>query len=451
MSWLRIRGPTKPFRARMRMPGDKSLAHRWLMLGPLGLGELHIDNLPLSRDVMATKHAMSALGVQFEGVSSQVMLRGVGLDGLRMPTRSLDCENSGTTMRLLAGLLAGQRFGSRLIGDESLSRRPMKRVVEPLRERGAMIAGSAMGAEITAPIHIAPLVDDERLSGIEVTLPIASAQVKSALLMSGLYADGPTLVSEPFLSRDHTERMLSAAGVALERAGSHIALAVDDWNRVLEFPKHVRLPGDVSSAAYFAAFCALVPESALHLEGILNNPTRTGFFSSLAAMGASIRARPASEEAFEPVADFFVRGGALSRGVDVGGEQGARMLDEVPILAVAAAFAHGQTRVFDAQELRGKESDRIRGTVDVLKAFGADATETDDGLIVHGGGKFHGAHVRTQKDHRLAMMAAIFASLVDAESTIEDAESIDVSFPGFVSELVGLGVDAVLIPDGKSG
>jgi 3-phosphoshikimate 1-carboxyvinyltransferase len=383
------------------------------------------------------------MGVAVEATSAATEVHGVGLRGLRMPGSVIDCGNSGTTMRLLAGLLSGQRFGSRMVGDASLSRRPMGRVIKPLRARGAHIAGTA-GAkpdELYPPISIAPLVEGETLQGIEYAMPVASAQVKSALLLSGLYAAGPTMLEEPVLSRDHTERMMLALGVPLETAGASVVLDPNlDWARGWDpFDWHV--PGDPSSAAFPLLAAAMVPGSRVSVEDVCVNPTRTGLFDWLRLVGANVSHRPSGHGAGdEPMAELTVAHGSI-RGAVAGGELVVRMIDEIPALCALAATARGVTEIRDAAELRVKESDRIATMAEVLESFGVPCEELPDGLIITGSASLHAARIDSRGDHRIAMSAALLGLLADGESIIDGTEAVDTSFPGFVDLLQSLGAD----------
>jgi 3-phosphoshikimate 1-carboxyvinyltransferase len=383
------------------------------------------------------------MGVAIESADDATTIHGVGLRGLRMPADVVDCGNSGTTMRLLAGLLSGQRFGSRMVGDESLSRRPMGRVIQPLRARGAHIAGTAgpKPDELYPPISIAPLVESEALKGIEYSMPVASAQVKSALLLSGLYAAGPTILEEPVLSRDHTERMMLALGVPLQTAGPSVALDPSaDWAEGWE-PFEWQVPGDPSSAAFPLLAAAMVPGSQVAVQDVCVNPTRTGLFDWLRLIGANVAHRPSGHGAGdEPMAEISVAHGGI-RGSVAGGELIVRMIDEIPAVCALAAVASGQTEIRDAAELRVKESDRIATMAQVLGSFGVACEELPDGMIVTGGAALHGAEIESRGDHRIAMSAALLGMLADGETTIDGAEAVDTSFPGFVALMRSLGAD----------
>ena len=432
-----------PLNGTVRVPGDKSIGHRSLIFGALGRGPSRITGLSEGLDNAATRQAFRAMGVAVETNDEATTVHGVGLRGLQMPSDLVDCGNSGTTMRLLAGLLSGQRFGTRMTGDESLTRRPMGRVIKPLRARGAHIAGTA-GAkpdEAYPPISIAPLLEGETLTGIEYEMPIASAQVKSALLLSGLYASGPTAIAEPVLSRDHTERMMLALGVPLETAGASVVLdPSQEWAGGWEpFDWHV--PGDPSSAAFPLLAAAMVPGSQVSVEDVCVNPTRTGLFDWLRLLGAQISHRPSGHGAGdEPMAEITVAHSAI-RGSVAGGELIVRMIDEIPAVCALAAVSHGHTEIRDAAELRVKESDRIASMAEVLGAFGVPCEELPDGLIVTGGAALRSARIESRGDHRIAMSAALLGLRAEGESIIDGAEAVDTSFPGFVGLLQSLGAD----------
>ncbi len=372
-----------------------------------------------------------------------------------MPQEMLDCGNSGTTMRLLSGLLSGQRFGSRLTGDESLTRRPMQRVVGPLRARGAHIAGTnassrraADGEECFAPLSIAPLVEGEELLGIEYAMPVASAQVKSCLLLSGLYASGPTLLREPHVSRDHTERMMLALGVPLQTVGSVVELdprgtEKRPWSRGWD-PFEWEIPGDLSSAAFVLAAALSRMGSEVIVEGVGVNPTRTGMLDLLRMVGASVVHVPKEDGAGgEPRADLHITARKPVRGTLAGGELIVRMIDEVPAVCALAASASGTTEIRDAAELRVKESDRIAVMAEVLREFGVPCEELADGMRIEGGHELHGARVSSRGDHRIAMAAVVLGMQASGVTHVEDVDCVATSFPGFASTMRSLGVDVV--------
>lgn len=430
-----------PLRGSVRVPGDKSVGHRTLIFGALARGRCRVTGLSEGLDNRATAEAFSSMGVTITRDAEATTIDGVGLRGLKMPQSVVDCGNSGTTMRLLAGLLSGQRFGTRMVGDVSLTKRPMGRVIEPLRARGAHIAGTA-GAkpdELYPPISIAPLVEGEALSGIEYDMPVASAQVKSAMLLSGLYADGVTALQEPVLSRDHTERMMLALGVPLHTAGSSVVLDPrEDWSGGWD-PFEWHVPGDPSSAAFPMLAAAMVKGSEVRVEDVCINPTRTGIFDWLRLSGADISHRASGMGAGdEPMAEVTVAH-RRTRGSVAGGELIVRMIDEVPAVCALATVGEGVTEIRDAAELRVKESDRIATMAEVLASFGVPVEELADGLVITGGAKLRGAHVDSRHDHRIAMAAALLGLVAEGETRIDGAEAVDTSFPGFVNLLQRLG------------
>ncbi len=430
-------------RGRVRVPGDKSIGHRALLFGALAEGRSIVRGLSGGLDNASTATAFAKMGVRYVMEGGTAQIDGVGLDGLRMPDGQIDCGNSGTTMRLIAGVLAAQKFGTRLVGDASLTRRPMRRVVEPLRARGAHIAGvrGTKEGEHYPPLSVAPLVEGERLTGIEVRTEVASAQVKSALLLSGLWADGPTAVAEPTLSRDHTERMLVALGAPLEAFGAMAVLDPSRWEKRRLPAFEWTVPGDLSSAAFLIAAAAMVPGSEIEIDGVGVNPTRTGFLDAMRPMRAKIELIPRGDAAGnEPIATISASHGSLAP-TRIGGELIARMIDEVPIFAALATCANGRTEVRDAEELRVKESDRIKTMAEVLRAFGGDVIELADGLTIHGGGPLRAAHVESQGDHRIAMSAVVLGLVAEGETFVDDVDCVDTSFPGFAALLRSLGAD----------
>ena len=434
-----------PLKGRVRVPGDKSIGHRSLIFGALARGTSRVSGLSGGLDNLATANAFRAMGVKIELDETRATIEGVGLRGLKMPEAVIDCGNSGTTMRLLSGLLVAQRFGSRLVGDESLSRRPMNRIIEPLRARGGLIAGSSgeKSETLYPPISIAPLLEGEELAGIEYDMPVASAQVKSAMLLSGLYAAGPTALKEPVLSRDHTERMMLSLGVPLETVGSMVVLDPSrEWAEGWDgFDWEV--PGDPSSAAFPLIAAAMIPGSEVEVEGVGVNPTRTGLFDALRMMGARPQIVPVGHGAGdEPIATVHAGTGHVA-GTLIAGELLVRMIDEVPVLCALATVASGKTEIRDAAELRVKESDRIAVMSEVLTAFGAPHEELPDGLIIEGGAPLRGATVHAHHDHRIAMSAALMGMIAEGETVIEDVECVSTSFPGFVSLFRELGADII--------
>ncbi|MBC7236217.1 MAG: 3-phosphoshikimate 1-carboxyvinyltransferase [Chloroflexi bacterium] len=426
--------PAPPLRGETDVPGDKSITHRALLLGALGDGVSRIYGYLDSGDCRATMGCLRAMGVEIswqeavEGDQNPIptlVVQGVGLRGLREPEAPLDCVRSGTTMRLLTGLLAGQPFYTVLTGEAQLRRRPMDRITIPLRQMGARIWGRQGG-------RFPPLsIQGGQLVSIDYALPVASAQVKSCLLLAGLYAQGSTRLVEPGPSRDHTERMLCARGVAIESQGlEHRVQGPVERLAALD----TTVPGDLSSAAYLLVAALLVPGSEVCLRHVGINPTRTGLLDVLAQMGARIELQNQHDEGGEPVADLVVRTQELAA-TEIGGELVPRMIDEFPILALAATQARGTTRVRDAAELRVKESDRIATIVEALGALGARIDPRDDGFDVHGPTPLRGARVSSHGDHRLAMTLAIAGLIAQGETLIEDADCIADSFPGFEERL----------------
>jgi 3-phosphoshikimate 1-carboxyvinyltransferase len=423
-----IAQPGSALKGELRVPGDKSVSHRAVMLGALSDGVCRVEGFLEGEDTLATAAAFRAMGVQIEAQGEGVrIVHGVGLHGLRAPAGPIDCGNAGTGMRLLAGLLAAQAFDSVLVGDESLSRRPMGRVIEPLARMGARIDASEGGVP---PLRIHGA---RALHGIDYALPVASAQVKSALLLAGLYARGETVVREPHPTRDYTERMLAALGwpIAFEPGlarltGGHRLVATD-----------IKVPADFSSAAFFLVAATVVPGSDVILRGVGINPRRTGLLQALALMGADIAVLAARSEGGEPVADLHVRHAPL-RGIDVPAALVPDMIDAFPALFGAAAAATGTTRVSGAAELRVKESDRIAVMATGLRALGIAIDETPDGALVHGG-TFGGGRVDSRGDHRIAMSFSIAGQLASAPVSIADCANVATSFPGYAGLARGAG------------
>lgn len=420
--------PAKSLQGEVAVPGDKSISHRALMLGALAEGETVIENFLAGEDCLATLACLRALGVQIEGPEAgRVRVVGRGLDGFSEPADILDACNSGTTMRLLLGILAGQPFFSVLTGDASLRRRPMGRVVRPLQAMGAEILGRAGG-------ELAPLaVRGGKLKPISFTSPVASAQVKSAILLAGLYAPGETVVTEPAPSRDHTERMLELFGAQVRRNGLSVAVR----GRPLLRGVSIRIPGDISSAAFLLVAACIVPDATVTVRGVGLNPTRTGILEVLRAMGANIQVT-VRDAGPEPWGDITVCAAPLT-GTEISGALIPRLIDEIPVLTVAAACAKGTTVVRDAAELKYKESDRLRTMALELSRLGAEIEELPDGLIIRGSRPLRGAVVESHGDHRVAMALAVAGLAAEGETTVVGAEAIKVSFPDFVAVLTQLG------------
>jgi 3-phosphoshikimate 1-carboxyvinyltransferase len=431
---VRIRvTPVPRLAGRVLVPGDKSISHRAALFGALASGRTEITGFLEGEDCLATLRAVRALGVEVTRKGpGHYLVDGGGPDGLTEPEDVIDCGNAGTGARLLLGVLAGQPFWSILTGDESLRSRPMDRVAAPLRRMGATVVGRGEGSRLPLAVRGA-----RPLKAITYESPVASAQVKTALLLAGLWADGPVTVREPSQSRDHTERMLGGFGARLTATPEGVTLTPGGELRGLP----VAVPGDISSAAFFLVAGALMADPELTVVHVGTNPTRTGVLEVLEAMGASIRrqAPPGPGGAPEPAADLVVRRSRL-RGAEIGGPVIPRLIDEVPILAVAATLAEGPTDVRDAAELRVKESDRIRAITAELGRMGARITERPDGLRIEGGTRLRGAEVSSGGDHRMAMSLVIAGLLADGETVVEDTDCIATSFPGFltaVNDLAG--------------
>lgn len=429
VNWTVQAGGT--LRGRVRVPGDKSISHRAVMLGALAEGVSEVTGFLTGEDCLCTMKAFQQMGVRVEQLApTHLRVHGVGLHGLKVPKQALDMGNSGTAMRLMSGVLAGQNFSSTLIGDESLSRRPMKRVIEPLSQMGAQIASQ----DGRSPLVLA---GGRPLKGIRYTSKVASAQVKSALLLAGLYAEGETVVTEPEASRDHTERMLRAFGVEVTARQGYAALR--GGQRLVAAP--IAVPADISSAAFFMVGAAITPGAEVTLTDVGMNPTRVGIITILRQMGAEVRLSRERMLGSEPVADVTVRGGPL-RGIAIGKELVASAIDEFPILFIAAACAEGQTVVTGAEELRVKESDRIQSMVDGLLAVGAQAEARPDGAIIQGG-VIRGGTVDSKGDHRVAMSFSMASLRAQGAIKILDCANVNTSFPGFaeIASGAGLGID----------
>jgi 3-phosphoshikimate 1-carboxyvinyltransferase len=416
--------PSRGLGGEITAPGDKSLSHRSVLLASIAEGTTEITGFLMGEDTLNTAKAVRMLGVGVEEIEpGALIVRGKGLRGLTEPAGVLDLGNSGTGMRLIAGLLAGQDFFSVLTGDQYLVKRPMLRIVDPLRAMGASIEGRSGGK--FAPLAIRGA--GGRIRPIDHISPVASAQVKSAVLLCGLYADGVTSVTEPGKSRDHTERMLRFFGVEVRDNGLRVSVR---GGQTLRAPGKVVIPADISSAAFFLVAASIVPGSDLLISNVGVNPTRTGILDVLGAMGADLELMNRREQAGEPVADIRVRHHRL-RGTTVGGDMVPRLIDEVPVLAVAAAVADGTTVIRDAQELRVKESDRIATAAKELRNLGAQIRELPDGLEITGRPRLSGGVCDSHGDHRIAMAAAVAGLSAEGTTTVRDAAWIETSFPGF--------------------
>jgi 3-phosphoshikimate 1-carboxyvinyltransferase len=408
----------KTIAGRIQVPGDKSISHRALILGALAHGETEITGLSPGADVRSTRGCLEALGVSLTEEGSAIVIQGTGPEGLGEPTRPLDCGNSGTTMRLLAGVLAGRPFRSTLIGDDSLSRRPMGRIIRPLHLMGARISARE---DDFAPLTI----EGGSLCGIHYEMEVKSAQVKSCILLAGLQAHGKTVVVEPSPSRDHTERMLAYLGAPITIEGKAIRIKRGELQA-----RPITVPGDFSSAAFFLAAAAALPGAEVLIENVGVNPTRTGLLEVLQEMGADISLLSEHEKGGEPVADILVRGKELTA-VEVGGEVIPRLIDELPVLFAIATQAEGETVIRDAGELRVKESDRIAAMAENLRRLGAKVRELPDGMVIEGPMRLKGAELEGFSDHRVVMACAVAALYAQGETTIHGAEWAEISFPGF--------------------
>ena len=413
-----------PLGGEISVPGDKSIAHRAVIFASIAKGRSRIFNLSSGDDNSRTVKAFRQMGVEIFRDGDALCVEGKGWDGLRAPAEAIDCGNSGTTMRLLSGLLAGRPFRSALDGDASLRQRPMQRVIDPLTLMGAKITSQSGNG--LAPLEIA----GGGLCGIRYVMPIASAQVKSAILLAALQADGTTTLEEPLKSRDHTEVMLRGFGGEL--AVNCQTIAVKGGQGLIG--QEVRIPGDISSAAFFLVAAAVTPGSDVMIRNVGCNPTRDGVIEVLRRMGASVQLSHERAEAGEPVADIRIVGVPL-KGVDVSVELVARTIDEYPVLAVAAALADGVTKFFNVKELRYKESDRIAAMTEGLRRFGVEVDEREDSMTIQGGSRLRSAKVRSFGDHRVAMALAVAGLSAEGGVEIDDADCVDISFPGFFALL----------------
>ncbi|MGL4344222.1 MAG: 3-phosphoshikimate 1-carboxyvinyltransferase [Cellulosilyticaceae bacterium] len=419
--------PKTSLNGSIMIPGDKSISHRSIMLGSLAKGTTTITNFLMGEDCLSTIKCFRALGIPITIAGDTVTVEGKGLHGLQKPADILDCGNSGTTIRLISGILSGQPFETSLTGDDSLQKRPMNRVIHPLTQMGAAISGNEKGQ---CPLHIMP----SSLHGIAYESPVASAQVKSALLLAGLYADSPTSVSEPHLSRDHTERMLNAFGGRVVSEGTTATV----YPTKELYGQTLAVPGDISSAAFFMVAGLITPNSSLTLQNVGINPSRRGILDVLRAMGGNIEIMNERLVCGEPVCDMVVTTSRL-KGITIGGATIPTLIDEIPILAVAACFAEGQTIIQDAAELKVKETNRIDAVYNELSKMGARITPTEDGMIIEGDTPLHGNDtLHSYHDHRMAMSLAIATLNASSASTISHSECVSISFPNFFELLANL-------------
>jgi len=406
------------------VPGDKSISHRAVMLGALASGNTKISGFLRGADCLSTIDCFRTMGIEIDDNGTEITVHGKGLHGLKKPDKMLYTGNSGTTTRLLCGILSGQAFECDITGDASICKRPMKRVREPLSLMGAYIDGDF------CPLHIR----GTQLHGMDYHMTVASAQVKTALILAGLYADTKTVIHETEKSRDHTELMLKAMGADIEVNGNVITINPGNELR----GQDIEVPGDISSAAFFMVLGTVMPDSCITIKNVGINPTRTGIIDVLLEMGADIKLVNERVATGELVADIIVRSSKL-QGVEICGDIIPRLIDELPVIAVAAVFAQGQTIIRDAQELKVKETNRIRAVVDEFSKCGIDITETDDGMIINGNKPIKGASFNTYGDHRMAMSLAILAQLAEGESTLDDADCVAVSYPTYFEDFYSLG------------
>ena len=415
---------SRSLRGEIQIPGDKSISHRGIMLGALARGTTKITNFLQGADCLSTIRCFRQMGIEVENSCKEVLVHGKGLHGLSAPQQILDAGNSGTTVRLLSGILAAQNFPSTITGDASIQKRPMKRVMDPLTQMGACIESQNQNG--CAPLDIR----GTRLKGIHYQSPVSSAQVKSCVLLAGLYADQKTSVTEPTVSRDHSERMLSYLGAEVAVQGTTVAIEPEPELNA----RDIQVPGDISSAAYFIAAGLLVPGSQILIKNVGINPTRSGILKVCRAMGADIQYLNEKSGCWEPSADLLVTYSPL-KGTVIEGDIIPTLIDELPIIAVMAAFAQGETIIRNAEELRVKESDRIQTVTDNLSAMGADITAAPDGMSIRGGQPLTGASIRTCKDHRIAMSFAVAGMAVEGVTSLDDAQCVAISYPQFFDDL----------------
>lgn len=418
----------KQLKGTISIPGDKSISHRAIMFGAISKGTTEITNFLQGADCLSTISCFQKMGISIENTNDHVIVHGKGLHGLTAPTELLDVGNSGTTTRLISGILAGQSFSSTLNGDASIQKRPMKRILAPLSSMGADV--KSVKSNDCAPLSFSPA----KLHGISYESPVASAQVKSCILLAGLYADAPTSVTEPVLSRNHTELMLSAFGAKITSENTTASILPEPKLHGLS----IEVPGDISSAAYFIAAGLLVPDSEILIRNVGINPTRDGILKAAYAMGGQIEKLNERTVSGELVCDLLVTYSHL-KGTTIGGELIPTLIDEIPMIAVVAAFAEGTTIIKDAAELKVKESNRIDTVTENLKRMGADVTPTEDGMIIHGNrDSLHEADFESYLDHRIAMSFAVAALALPENCHMKDAECVNISYPTFYKDLTGL-------------
>lgn len=421
---MNIKKPSSPLKGELTVPGDKSISHRAVMFGAIANGTTRITNFLQGADCLSTIACFQKLGISIENTPSEILVHGKGLHGLSAPSDYLDTGNSGTTTRLIAGILAGQEFTSFLTGDASIQTRPMKRIIQPLSLMGASV--ESLRGNDCVPLKI----QGHPLQSISYLSPVASAQVKSCILLAGLYGNDITSVTEPFLSRNHTELMLSHFGAKISSQNTTVSIESEP----VLYGTDISVPGDISSAAYFIAAALLVPGSELLIKHVGINPTRDGILRVCKAMGADIQLMNHSTAGGEPVADLLVRHSAL-HGTVIEGELIPALIDEIPVIAVLAAYAKGTTVIRNAEELKVKESNRLGILVEELTAMGGNVEETSDGMIIHGGVPLHGASIDSRLDHRIAMSFAIAGLAAEGTTQLLRADCVNISYPGFYKDL----------------
>lgn len=416
----------RSLKGEISIPGDKSISHRSVMFGALASGITEVSNFLTGADCLSTISCFRKMGIEITQNETNVIIKGNGLHGLKAPSEILDCGNSGTTTRLISGILSGQSFETTLTGDASIQKRPMGRIMTPLSKMGAKI--ESINNNMCAPLHIYP----SKLTGIEYDSPVASAQVKSSILLAGLYAEGKTIVNEPVLSRNHSEIMLKSFGANIISEGK--TATIIPGNEL--YGQKLIVPGDISSAAYFLVAGLIVPNSEILIKNVGINETRDGIIRVLKAMGGNITLCN-EDRSGEPRADILVKSSSL-HGITISGDIIPTLIDEIPVIAIAAAVAEGQTVIKDAAELKVKESDRIKVMVENLSAMNVDIIGTEDGMIINGGRPLTGAKIKSYDDHRIAMSFAIAALVAEGETDIENAECVNISYPAFYKDLEGL-------------
>ncbi|WP_226534850.1 3-phosphoshikimate 1-carboxyvinyltransferase [Fictibacillus halophilus] len=416
--------PIQSLNGKIKVPGDKSISHRAVMFGSIAEGKTTINGFLTGEDCLSTISCFKKLGVNIVQKDEHVTVEGRGISGLRQPSEDLYVGNSGTTIRLMLGILANTPFTSVLTGDDSIAKRPMNRVTKPLKQMGAEIKGNESGNKV--PLHI----KGGNAKGIHYHSPIASAQVKSAIILAGLEGEGTTSVTEPLKSRDHTERMLEAFGAEVKSEA--LTVSIEGGQQLKG--THIEVPGDISSAAFFLVAGAIVPDSMITLQKVGLNPTRTGILDVLNDMGAQISYQNVNKEASEPYGDLVIKTSSL-KGTVIKGDVIPRLIDEIPIIALAATQAEGQTIIQDAHELRVKETDRIETVVNELKKMGAEIEATEDGMIINGKTPLKGASVQSHGDHRIGMMLSIASCVAEGETSLDQSEAVAVSYPSFFDQL----------------